>query len=327
MKQLEEYWSDRNPVSLSLLPLSWLFCLIAWLRRRAFHFGLFKIHQVQAPVIVVGNISVGGTGKTPLVVWLAGYLQQQGFRPGIVARGYGADTGNTPRPVRPDSKVDEVGDEPLLISRRTGCPMFVAPDRVAAARALLAATDCDIIISDDGMQHYALGRDIEIAVIDGRRRFGNSFCLPAGPLREHPSRLKQVDLVIANGQAEMDEHVMHIRASKAVNLVNPEIRCDLEEFSGQRLLALAGIGDPQRFFSMLREHGLHPNEWAFPDHHSFVASDISPDDDFSVLMTEKDAVKCSHIARPRHWYVPIDVEVDEAFSQRLAELLRGLKRG
>ena len=276
---------------------------------------------------MVGNITVGGTGKTPLVIWLAGYLKELGFQPGIVARGYGADIGDMPRRVTMDSRAAEVGDEPLLIVRRTQCPMFVSPNRVAAAKVLLENTDCDVVISDDGMQHYALGRDIEIAVIDGKRRFGNGFCLPAGPLRELPSRLNQVDFVIINGEAGRGEYAMNILPAVAVNLENTDITHSLEAFAGQQVHALAGIGHPQRFFKMLRDKGLRLIEHSFPDHHRFEKVDITPDDDLPVLMTEKDAVKCSHFAQPRHWYVPISVNVDEAFSQRLTELLRGLKSG
>ncbi len=327
MKRLDAYWGSRNAVSRLLLPLSWLFCSVVWLRRLAYRAGLLKVHRMPVPVIVVGNITVGGAGKTPLVIWLADYLKGLGYRPGIVARGYGADVGDRPRRVRADSKAAEVGDEPLLIARRIRCPMFVSPDRVAAARALLEHTDCDVVISDDGMQHYALGRDIEIAVIDGKRRFGNGLCLPAGPLREMPARLAGVDLVITNGGTEPGGHAMSISAGAAVNLSNPDLCRSLEEFAGERVHALAGIGDPRRFFGMLRERGLRLDERAFPDHHRFERADITPDDDLPVLMTEKDAVKCSHFAQPRHWYVPVDVDVDDAFSRRLAELLRGLKRG
>ena len=232
-----------------------------------------------------------------------------------------------PRQVTPESSAEEVGDEPLLISRRTGCPMFVAPNRVAAAHALLEKGDCNVIISDDGMQHYALGRDIEIAVVDGRRRFGNGCCLPAGPLREPPSRFATVDLVIVNGESAPNEHGMQITIGKVVNLSNPELTHNLEDFSGEQVHALAGIGNPQRFFQLLKEYGLQLIEWAFPDHHQFAKADITPDDELPVFMTEKDAVKCRHFAQPRHWYLPIDINVDSAFSNRLAELLRGLKRG
>ncbi len=327
MKPLDSYWDDYNVVSVALWPLSRLFRLLAWMRRQAYQTGLFQQHRLPVPVIIVGNLSVGGTGKTPLVIWLAAHLKTLGYNPGIIARGYGAQIGNIPRQVDASSSAEEVGDEPLLIARRTGCPMFVAPNRVAAARALLKNSDCNVIISDDGMQHYALGRNIEIAVVDGSRRFGNGFCLPAGPLREPPSRLASVALVIVNGKTEADEHRMQITAGKAVNLSNPEIVCDLGQFSGQQVHAVAGIGNPQRFFQLLRERGLQVEAEAFPDHHPFAKTDITPDDELPVFMTEKDAVKCRNFAQPRHWYLPIDINVDDAFTNRLTELLRGFKRG
>jgi len=327
VKSLDNYWDTYNAVSIALWPISLVFRLLAWMRRCAYRIGLFKQHKLSVPVIVIGNISVGGTGKTPLVIWLAEYLKALGYAPGIIARGYGAKIGKTPRQVTPESSAEEVGDEPLLIARRTGCPMFVAPNRVAAARALLEYCDCNVIISDDGMQHYALGRDLEIAVVDGDRRFGNGFCLPAGPLRETVSRLASVDLVIVNGEPELTEHGMQVSVEKVVNLCNPELTHNLEDFSGEQIHALAGIGNPQRFFRLLEEYGLQLVEWAFPDHHQFAKTDITPDDELPVFMTEKDAVKCRHFAQPRHWCLPIDITVDSAFSNRLAELLRGLKRG
>ncbi len=327
MKRLDSYWENYNAVSIALWPISLIFRLLAWMRRYAYRIGLFKQHKLPVPVIIVGNISVGGTGKTPLVIWLAEYLKELGYKPGIVARGYGAQIGKIPRQVDAESSAEEVGDEPLLITRRTGCPMFVAPNRVAAAHALLENSDCDVIISDDGLQHYALGRDIEIAVVDGKRRFGNGCCLPAGPLREPPSRLATVDLVMVNGASEPNEHSMHISIGKVVNLHNQDLTHNLEEFSGEQIHAMAGIGCPQRFFQLLKDHGLQLIEWAFPDHFRFAKADITPDDELLVFMTEKDAVKCKHFAQPRHWYLPIDVNVDDAFSNRLAELLRGLKRG
>ncbi len=327
MKRLDSYWNDRNAVAVALWPLSWLFRLLAWGRRQAYRSGLCRQHRLPVPVVVVGNLSVGGTGKTPLVVWLVAYLKALGYNPGIVTRGYGAQIGSQPRRVTADSRAERVGDEPLLMARRTGCPLFAAPDRVAAARALLQQGDCNLIVSDDGLQHYALGRDIEIAVVDGERRFGNGFCLPAGPLREPPSRLADVDLVIVNGHAGPGEHSMRVKAGKAINLSDPERSCDLDEFSGQPVHAVAGIGNPQRFFRLLRMHGLQVEARAFPDHHLFTKADITPDDERPLFMTEKDAVKCRDFAQPRHWYLPIDVEVDDAFAHRLAELLRGVERG
>lgn len=327
MKRLDAYWDSRNALSRLLLPLSWLFCGLAWLRRRLYGWGLLSSQRLPLPVIVVGNISVGGTGKTPLVIWLIEHLQGQGLRPGIVARGYGGKAERWPQQVNADSRPSVVGDEPAMIVRRTGAPMWVGPDRVAAAHALLEQADCDVIISDDGLQHYALQRDIEIVVVDGQRRFGNGWCLPAGPLRERPSRLKSVDLVVVNGEAGPGEFAMRILPGRVVNLRDPQRMLHLEELTGQTVLAVAGIGNPQRFFDMLHANGLEVEARAFPDHHRFQAADIPVQTERAVLMTEKDAVKCMAFAQAGHWYVEAEAELEGAFPQRLDELLRGLRHG
>ena len=327
MKRLDHYWGTPNPVALLLLPLSWIFCLIAWLRRLTYRAGLAKTERLPVPVVVIGNISVGGTGKTPLVIWLAQHLGSAGYRPGIISRGYGGKAAEWPQRVTPQSDPGSVGDEPVLIATRTNCPMWVGPDRPAAARALLDETDCDIILSDDGMQHYALGRDMEIAVMDGMRRLGNGFCLPAGPLRERPSRLSEVDLVVCNGPAGSDECAMELIPTTLVGVVNREDRADLSDFSGMQVHAIAGIGNPWRFFEHLRRLGMEVIEHAFPDHHGYRREEIVFSDELPVLMTEKDAVKCSTIADERHWYVEVDAQPDELFRSRLSDLLRGLKDG
>ena len=211
MKRLDHYWYTRSPWLLLLTPLSLLFRVVVGARRLAYRVGIKRSTRVSLPVIVVGNITVGGTGKTPLVVWLAGYLREKGHAPGIVSRGYGGTASHWPQQVRADSDPAVVGDEAVLLAATTGCPMAVAPDRVAAAQALVDQGGCDVIISDDGLQHYALQRDIEIAVIDGVRRFGSGFLLPAGPLREPLKRLQQVDLVVVNGLGDGDEHRMTLQ--------------------------------------------------------------------------------------------------------------------
>ena len=196
---LQRLWYQRSPWILLLLPLSGLFCLLVWLRRKGYALGVFPSYALDVPVLVVGNITVGGTGKTPLVAWIAEYLQTLGYQPGIVSRGYGGKAQHWPQQVRPDSDPVMVGDEAVLLARQCHCPMAVGPDRVATAQSLVEHHQVDIVISDDGLQHYALRRDVEIAVIDGVRRFGTGYCLPAGPLRESMARLKQVDLLVANG--------------------------------------------------------------------------------------------------------------------------------
>jgi tetraacyldisaccharide 4'-kinase len=319
MPKLDDIWYGRSPLALLLLPLTGFYCVIIALRRLAYRLGLKKIHQLDVPVIVVGNITVGGTGKTPLVAWLAQYLREQGYRPGLVARGYGGKAKNWPQQVRPDSDPTVVGDEPVLLTQLTGCPMAVAPDRVAAARALMKHSDCNVIISDDGLQHYALGRDIEIVVIDGVRRFGNRRCLPAGPLREPVSRVNSVDLVVSNGLAIRNEHPMRVLAGDAVNLVTGEQR-PLQSFRGERLSAIAGIGRPERFFDELRRLGISLEARPFPDHHVYQPEDLAFADG-PLLMTEKDAVKCRRFARPQDWLVRSRVEIDTRFGDQLLSLL------
>lgn len=320
MPTLDTIWYGRSIWSLVLLPLTWLYCAVVGLRRLAYRSGLLRTQRLPVPVIVVGNITVGGTGKTPLIGWLAELLRTHGYRPGLVARGYGGDAKHWPQQVRADSDPRAVGDEPVLLARLTGCPMAVAPDRVAAARALLEHDACDVILSDDGLQHYALGRDIEIAVVDGVRRFGNRRCLPAGPLREPAGRLAGVDLVVSNGLAGPGETALRVQPGDAVNLVSGERR-PLERFRGVRVAAVAGIGRPERFFEALRGQGLEIEAHAFPDHHAYRPEDLA----FaagSVLMTEKDAVKCRRFARDTFWAVTTRVELPEAFGRQVLALLR-----
>jgi len=325
VKRIDAYWWDRNGVAVSLLPLSWLFCGVVWLRRLAYRIGVFKTARISIPIIVVGNISVGGTGKTPLVLWLVDYLRDMGFNPGIVSRGYGGQARNWPQQVRPDSDPAAVGDEPLLLSQRTGCPISVGSDRAAAARALQEHTECDIIISDDGLQHYAMGRDIEIAVVDGDRGLGNGFCIPAGPLRERISRLEHVDMVVANGSAGRGKFIMMLKQGDVYNLADPTRVAKLKDFADlDAVHAVAGIGNPERFFRQLELAGLTLQRHAFPDHYRFTPEDFEEMGSEMVIMTEKDAVKCVRFASPQHWVVRVNAELPENFEQRLGVLIRGL---
>lgn len=328
MKRLDAYWWDRNGIAFLLLPVSWLFCLVVLLRRTAYRLGLLRSTRLPVPVIVVGNITVGGSGKTPLVIWIANYLKTKGFRPGIISRGYQGKARHWPQQVREGSDPVAVGDEAILIFQQTGCPMCVGPDRGAVGMALAENSDCDIIISDDGMQHYALQRDIEIAVIDGERGLGNGFCLPAGPLRELPARLSEVDLVVANGIAGRRQFSMQLQQSKAISLVDPRKERPISDFAGgDPVHAVAGIGNPQRFFSQLENAGVRAIRHPYPDHHLFSPEEISPDDDKAVLMTEKDAVKCSRFAESRHWMIRVETVMDERFAHRLDVLIRGVTNG
>jgi tetraacyldisaccharide 4'-kinase len=285
------------------------------------------MHILPVPVIIVGNLSVGGTGKTPLLIYLAKLLRQEGLRPGIISRGYGGQARHWPQWVDKNGDPAQVGDEAVLIAAQTGCPMAVGPARIDAARLLLENDACDVILSDDGLQHYALGRTLEIAVIDGERRFGNGFCLPAGPLREPASRLRSVDLVVCNGAArEAGEYSMQVAGNAAVNLLTGEQK-PLSFFARQSCHAAAGIGNPQRFFELLQRAGIVCETHIFPDHYAYRAADIDFHDGKPVLMTEKDAVKCRRFARENDWCIPVQAVPQAGFSERLLHLLREKTRG
>lgn len=332
MTWLDRYGYTLNGVAILLWPVSLLFGVIVRLRRRLYRMGLFKSHAVGVPVIIVGNITVGGTGKTPLVARLVELLREAGYRPGVVSRGYGGQAKEWPRHVTPDSDPREVGDEPVLLAQRSRCPVVVGPDRVVAAKTLLAHYDCNVLISDDGLQHYPLQRDIEIAVVDGWRRLGNGACLPAGPLREPPSRLHQVDFVVGNGTARDHEYLMSLHGDSAVNLADPCITAHLSGFCRNTVHAVAGIGDPGRFFDHLRKARLRLIRHPFPDHHPFRPDDLRFPQDLPVLMTEKDAIKCRGFASDHWWKVPVsarlDAEFEEQFLRHLATvaLAKGISR-
>lgn len=320
MRRLDHYWQDNNPVALLLLPLSWVFCALVWLRRLCYRRGWLQSVRLPVPVIVVGNVTVGGSGKTPLVIWLAQLLQQQGLRPGIVSRGYGGSAAKWPQAVTAESDPRLVGDEPVLIARRSQCPMMVGPDRVAAATALLEQVD--VIISDDGMQHYRLRRDVEIEVSDAGRGYGNGHCLPAGPLREPVRRARECAFRIRTGDG-MDTgqgYSMQLQATLVSNLRTGEQRA-LESFKGQVVHAVAGIGNPARFFATLRRVGIEPIEHSMPDHHTFQPDDLAFADDTTILMTEKDAVKCSAFGDVRMWAVAVEAELPQAFGHALLQHL------
>lgn len=321
---LEKQWYKISPWLLALLPLSALFWVLSSLRRMAFRLGWLHVERLPVPVVVVGNISVGGTGKTPLVLWLAEWLRQQGFSPGIVSRGYGGYSAE-PQPVEPDGDSARSGDEPLLLARQSHCPVWTGRDRAAVGRALLLAhPECDVLISDDGLQHYRLARDVEIAVVDGGRLFGNGFLLPAGPLREGMRRLRKVNAVVVNGGVESFDGAhfrMNLKGDVLRNLCTGAT-AHAHEFQGKKVHALAGIGNPQRFFEQLQGLGLKFERHPFPDHHAYRPEDLNWPDADTVMMTEKDAVKCGVFADARYWVLPVKAELDPAFGQRILELLR-----
>jgi tetraacyldisaccharide 4'-kinase len=309
------YRDTHSFLSFCLLPLSLLFRAVVYARRLLYQRGFKKIFHAPVPVIIVGNITVGGTGKTPLVIWLANFLSSQGYKPGIVSRGYGGD--GVIKAVAKNTLAANAGDEALLIARRTNCPVVTAPNRVAAVQKLLAEHDCDIVISDDGLQHYRLGRQVEIAMVDGARRFGNQSLLPAGPLREPVSRLQQVDFVVTQQQAREDEFEMQLVGDELVALGDTGKTKRLQDFAGGRVHAVAAIGNPQRFYASLRAAGLIVIEHSFPDHYYFNKQDLNFADDLPVIMTEKDAVKCADITGANYWYLPVDAIMAALFSENL----------
>lgn len=313
---LQRVWYDKAAGGWLLMPLAWLFSVFVEIRRSLFRNGILRSVAVAAPVIVVGNITVGGTGKTPLVIWLARRLGDRGLRVGIVSRGHGSTAGNRVRYAHRDSDPKVVGDEPVLMARRCNAPVVVGVDRVKAAERAVR-DGSEVIIADDGLQHYRLRRDFEIAVVDGQRRFGNGRLLPAGPLREPRGRVDEVDAVVINdGHPCEGEFVMHVDAEEAIRLDgNETVR--LSEFSGQSVHAVAGIGNPARFFAVLRGHGIDMEEHPFPDHARLRRCDIVFTDDKPVLMTEKDAVKCSSLSLPRHWFVPVATSLDDMDSREI----------
>jgi tetraacyldisaccharide 4'-kinase len=327
--RLQSIWYRKTPPPMALRPLSWLFGLTVRLRRAAYERGWYRSVRLPRPVIVVGNLTVGGTGKTPLVIWLCARLRAEGLSPGIVLRGYGgsAARGSAPLSVERDSDPYVVGDEALLLRRRTGEPVAVCRQRVRAAGLLLDA-GVNVILSDDGLQHLAMARNFEIAVVDAERGLGNGYLLPAGPLREPRQRLDQLDAVVLNGAGVIDEGQlwrgafrMNLTGDQLMSLVGGSQRA-LASFAGQRVHAVAGIGNPERFFSTLRAAGLIVVEHPFPDHHRYLEAQIRFADGLPVLMTEKDAVKCSKLGGPDHWFLPVTAQLADADAAALMARLR-----
>lgn len=320
MYWLQRHWYRITPLHLVLLPLSLIFRLLAGMRRTLYRSGILSSEKLPVPVIVVGNINVGGSGKTPLTLWLAQQLLDNGWHPGIISRGHGG-TATATQAVYRSSDPAVAGDEAVLMAQRSLGPVWIGRDRPAAARELLRTyPECDVILSDDGLQHYRLQRDAEIAVVDGIRRFGNGFLLPAGPLREPPSRLAQADAVVVNGGAVSGgEYSMQLHGECFYNLLNPETLARAADFHGLRLHAIAGIGHPDRFFAHLRNLGLVAQAHPFPDHHRFTPGDITRDDADVILMTEKDAVKCGTFATEKCWVLRVDAQLDPALTQHILE--------
>lgn len=326
MHWIERHWQHDTVLSRALLPLAGLYRVGVRARRALYRGGWRASVRAPAPVVVIGNITVGGTGKTPLVLWVAHHLQAHGWHPGIVTRGYGGRAGRWPQVVTAHSDPGQVGDEPVLLARRSGVPVVADPDRPRGVRWLLAH-ECDVIVSDDGLQHYRLARDLEIVVLDGARGLGNGRCLPAGPLREPPARLAEADARVVNGTGGAGDWRMQLVPLRLRRVVNPEDAMPLEAFRGRTVHALAGIGHPPRFFALLRGLDMEVIEHPLPDHHRFRASDLEFGDDRDILMTEKDAVKCRELAADRAWYVEIEARPEDAFGDWLRQRLRASVHG
>lgn len=329
------FWYQNHVIAKLLVWLLFPFSLVFWfisvIRRRLFRLNWLKSYRSPVPVLIVGNLSVGGNGKTPVTIWLVKQFQSRGIKVGVISRGYGSRAEHYPYLVKIDDNPTISGDEPLLIAQRTGVPVCISPNRQQAIELLLAQFNCDLIISDDGLQHYKLQRDFEIVVIDGERVFGNGFVMPAGPLRELPNRLAEVDLIINNGKLTGYSNTLMLLLPKfAVNLVSGEKKL-LRDFQRIPLNAIAGIGYPQRFFNMLRDFALTLEKTqSFQDHQDFEATHFAYfSSNQPLFMTEKDAVKCRSFAQANWWYVPVDADIQgeevERFMQVVSQQIKEKK--
>ena len=329
LKKIKTAWRKKNALFYGVLvPLSWLFWLITSIRRWAYSAQILKSYALPVPVIVVGNINMGGSGKTPVVIWLVDQLKSQGYKPAVISRGYGGTinrgTGNRPTIVTATSDPIEVGDEPVLIASRCNCPFMVGADRVHAGLELLKAyPECDVIVSDDGLQHYRLKRDVEIAVVDSQY-LHHAHLLPAGQLREPLSRLNTVDAIVkntmSNQHSESGDQLdalsksfsMQLIGDQFYNLANPSMKASAQDFKRKSIQAIAGIGKPQRFFEHLQRLGMTFSGSSFEDHHAYTQQELAKFDGDVLIMTEKDAVKCKPYAMAHHWVLPVDAQIDAA---------------
>ncbi|EGY29981.1 tetraacyldisaccharide 4''-kinase [Candidatus Regiella insecticola 5.15] len=322
---IEYLWFGRSRLYFLLLPLSWLYGLVTWLIRFSYRIGLQPVWRSPVTVVVVGNLTVGGNGKTPLVIWLVEQLRQRGLRVGVVSRGYGGKAIDYPLVLTQHTTTEQAGDEPVLIFQRTGVPIAVSPKRSEAVKALLRLHPLDLVIADDGLQHYGLHRDFELVVIDGMRRFGNGWWLPAGPMRERAARLNSVDAIITNGgHAASGEISMWLQANEAVNLVTGK-RQPVQSLP--QVIAMAGIGHPARFFLTLKQLGITAKkEYSFDDHQNYSLEQLLTlaDPEQSLIMTEKDAVKCRAFAQPHWWYLPVDAQLAAHQAEKLLSTIESL---
>jgi tetraacyldisaccharide 4'-kinase len=324
---VDEIWYEKNFWQYLLVPFAFVYGGLVRARKLVYQSGALSVFRASVPVLVVGNVSIGGTGKTPLTIWLAAKLTEFGFKPGIVCGGYRGRANSWPQQVRVDSDNYVVGDEAIILAANTSVPVVAGPDRGNAVKALLEKYDVDFVLSDDGMQHYSLARDIEIAVINGVRRLGNGKIIPAGPLRESGKRLKEVDMIVCNGIPARGEFAMNYRAEELRKLGGAGHAILLQSFSEKHVHAVAGIGNPESFFSLLESLGFLLEKHVFPNHHFYEERDIAFDDGMPIVMTEKDAVKCVRLKNENMWYLPLKVELSLAFEERLKSILKGLFSG
>jgi len=319
---LENIWYNNGKGRFLLLPLSALYCAINNYQRKK---QTKNQPKLPCPVIVVGNITVGGTGKTPLTIHIVKLLKKAGYKPAIITRGYGGRATVWPQSVKPETDPKLAGDEAVLMAIRTHVPVYAGADRLLSVKQIMQNEDCDVIVADDGMQHYKLPRDIQIAVVDESRMLGNGYCLPAGPLREKKERLDNCDLVVINGTVNTNLNNpawvrMQLQGETVINLKTEEKKA-LKEFNDIIVNAVTGIGNPQRFYKTLEQEGLQINTHGFPDHYDFKGKDLIFNDQLDIIMSEKDAVKCRKFASENTWYLPVTAMLDKKFDKRVLELL------
>ena len=307
-------------INLLLLPFSLVFFIVSSIRSWLYKSSILKVNISKVPIVVVGNITLGGVGKTPVVISIAKYFESKNKKVGIVSRGYGGQYSQETLEVTSTSNPIECGDEPLLIKQQVKAPVVVAKKRAKAVEFLNEKYSLDVIVSDDGLQHYSMGRDIEILVIDGRNRLGNGLFLPAGPLRESKNRLKSVDFIINNGSALEGEISSQIEAKSFINLLTNEEK-GLDFFKGKKCYAIAGIGQPNNFFSMLKKYGVDIISKPFPDHYQFKEKDLTFANKYPIIMTSKDCVKCSQFASDQMWYLDVDAKIKSDFYHQLESKL------
>jgi len=344
IQQLQDGWQQPRWLNALVLPVSGLYRTLVALRRFAYRIGVKSVHSASVPVIVVGNVTVGGTGKTPIVIALAKYLKRQGRNPGIIARGYGGNSVDWPRQVTQNDRAEEVGDEPALLARATGLPVVAGPSRIDSVKVLVDQCGCDVVLSDDGFQHFSLKRDLDIVVIDAERKLGNGWCLPAGPLREPSSSLRRAGMIVFNGDVDADLPALSALATNTgfsgkiflssvtqaglYRLSNPEDKIALETLAGKQIRAVAGLGNPERFSRLLNQHKIAHDQHFFPDHHDYRNSDFAflGDTDI-VVMTEKDAVKCTDLALPAEtWVLGIEATLPPVCLQAIDRIVRNQTR-